>query len=100
MLVQTEQLIKNWWAEGDLPVHTTSRIAYLVDGRSAMLSFCLQFLKAQKYIYIANWGMTPDLQLVRGKDHCAGSGRRPEQEALLAGRRDQGIVQAGDGFRW
>jgi hypothetical protein len=32
MLVHTEQLIKNWWAEGDIPVQTTSRVVYLVDG--------------------------------------------------------------------
>ncbi len=98
MLVQTEHVIKNWWAEGDIPVHTTSRIAYLVDGRSAMLAFCLHFLKAQKYIYIANWGMTPELQLVRGKDHRAGPDGSPEQEALVAGLRAQGLEQADIDF--
>ncbi len=98
MLVQTEQLIKNWWAEGDIPVHTTSRVVYLVDGRSAMLTFCLHFLKARKYIYIANWGMTPDLQLVRGKDHRAGPDGSPEQEALVDGLRAQGLEQAAIDF--
>jgi hypothetical protein len=43
MLVQTEELIKNWWAEGDIPVHTTSRVVYLVDGRSAMLNLLPAF---------------------------------------------------------
>ncbi len=98
MLVQTEQLIKDWWAEGDVPVHTTSRIAYLVDGRSAMLTFCLHFLKARKYIYIANWGMTPELELVRGKDQRAGPDGSPEQEALVAGLRAQGLEQADIDF--
>lgn len=98
MLVQTEPVIKNWWAEGDIPVHTTSRIAYLVDGCSAMLAFCLHFLKAQKYIYIANWGMTPALELVRGKDHRAGPDGSPEQEALLARLHAQGLEQADIDF--
>ena len=54
-----EQLIKDWWAEGDTPVHRDSHVTYLVDGRMAMLSMCQHFLKARKYIYLANWGMTP-----------------------------------------
>lgn len=98
MQVSTEQMVKNWWAEGDIAVHTTSRIAYLVDGRSAMLVSCLHFLKARKYIYLANWGMTPDLELVRGKDHRAGPDGSPEQEALLAGLRAQGLEPADIDF--
>src|SRR3989442_796454 len=75
--------MQNWWADGDIPVHNNSRVTYLVDGRSAMLTICLHFLKARKYIYIANWGMTPALELVRGKDHRAGPDGSPEQDMLV-----------------
>ena len=94
----TEQLIKNWWAEGDIPVHTTSRVVYLVDGRSAMLTFCLHFLKARKYIYIASWGMTPEMELVRGNDHRAGLDGSREQQTLVAGLRAQGLEQTAIDF--
>ncbi len=98
MGVHTEQLMNNWWAEGDIPVHTNSRVAYLVDGRNAMLTFCLHFLKAHRYIYIACWGMTPDLELVRGNDHRAGPDGSPEQDTLLARLRAQGLEQADIDF--
>jgi len=98
MGVDNEQVMKNWWAEGDIPVHTNSRAAYFVDGRSAMLTFCLHFLKARKYIYIASWGMTPDLELVRGSDHRAGPDGSPEQDALVAGLRARGLEQADIDF--
>ncbi len=98
MGVHTEQLMNNWWAEGDIPVHTNSRVAYLVDGRSAMLTFCLHFLKAHKYIYIASWGMAPDLELVRGNDHRAGPDGSPEQDILVARLRAQGLEQVDIDF--
>src|SRR5437588_6640587 len=61
-----EQLTKDWWAEGDTPVRShNSRVTYLVDGRTAMLTMCRHFLKARNYIYIAGWGMTPLMELVR-----------------------------------
>ena len=28
-----EQLAKDWWAEGDTPVHNDSHVTYFVDGR-------------------------------------------------------------------
>ena len=77
------QNTRNWWAEGDTPVHTDSRVTYLVDGRAAMLAMCRHFLEARKYIYLANWGMTPGIELARGTDHRAGPDGSPEQEALI-----------------
>ncbi|GAC1349526.1 MAG: phospholipase D-like domain-containing protein [Ktedonobacteraceae bacterium] len=90
-----EYLSKDWWAEGDTPVrkHNT-RVTYLVDGRTAMLTMCLHFLKARKYIYLAGWGMTPLLELVRGKDQRAGPDGSPEQEALLAELRGAHLSEA------
>ncbi|MGZ3622090.1 MAG: hypothetical protein ACXWPG_03235, partial [Ktedonobacteraceae bacterium] len=57
----------NWWAEGDTPVHADSRVTYLIDGRTTLLTMCRQFLMASKYIYLANWGISPHMELVRGK---------------------------------
>jgi hypothetical protein len=59
MPTQNEQPVTNWWAEGDTPVHSYSRVAYAVDEHSTFLSMCRHFLMARKYIYIAAWGMTP-----------------------------------------
>ena len=74
----------NWWAEGDTPVHADSRVTYLVDGRTTLLTICRQFLMASKYIYLANWGISPRMELVRGKDQRAGPDGSPEQDALVA----------------
>src|SRR5437763_7922496 len=98
MTAYHEQMTHNWWAEDDIPVHNNSRVTYLVDGRSAMLTICLHLLKARKYIYIANWGMTPGMELVRGTDHRAGPDGSPEQEALLAELRIHGLEQADIDF--
>ncbi len=98
MGVNAEQMMKSWWAEGDIPVHTNSRAAYFVDGRSAMLTFCLHYLKAHKYIYIASWGLTPDLELVRGNDHRAGPDGSPKQDTLVAELRARGLEQADIDF--
>jgi phosphatidylserine/phosphatidylglycerophosphate/cardiolipin synthase-like enzyme len=89
-----EQLTANWWAEGDFPVRTDSRVTYIVDGRATMLTMCIHFLKARNYIYLGNWGMTPLMELVRGKDHRAGPDGSPEQEALLAWLRAEGLQEA------
>ncbi|GCE13732.1 phospholipase D-like domain-containing protein [Tengunoibacter tsumagoiensis] len=98
MQLSHEQVHQNWWAEGDTPVRTDSRVLYLVDGRSAMLEICRHCLKAQKYIYLANWGMTPLLELVRGKDHRRGPDGSPEQEELLAELRAEGLQEADIAF--
>ena len=92
--VSDEQKAKHWWAEGDTPVHTDSRVTYLVDGRTAMLEMCMHFLKAQKYIYLANWGLTATMDMVRGIDHIAGPDGSPEQEALIALLRAEGLQDA------
>src|SRR5437588_546602 len=81
----------NWWAAGDTPVRRDSGVTYLVDGRTAMLTMCRHFLKARKYIYVANWGMSPGLEMVRGTDQRAGPDGSPEQEALIAELRAEGI---------
>src|SRR5207248_4169622 len=83
-----------WWAKGDTPVRTDSRVTYLVDGRTTMFTLCIHFLKARKYIYLANWGMTPGMELVRGTDHRAGPDGSPEQEALLDELRAEGLGEA------
>ena len=86
--------MKDWWAEGDTPVRSNSRVTYLVDGRITMLTMCRHFLMARKYIYFANWGITPTMKLVRGTDQRAGPDGSPEQEALLAELRAEGLQQA------
>ena len=88
----------DWWAEGDSPVRTDSRVTYFVDGQRAMFSMCLHFMKAQRYIYLANWGVTPGIELVRGKDHIAGPPGSPEQERLLAELRVNGLQERDIAF--
>lgn len=93
-----EQAMTNWWATGDTPVHSDSRVTYLVDGRTAMLTMCLHFFKARSYIYLANWGMTPGMELVRGADHRAGPDGSPEQRALIAWLWAEGLQEADIAF--
>ena len=88
-----EQQLKNWWAEGDTPVHADSQVAYLVDAHSTFLTMCRHFLMARTYIYIAAWGMTPLMELVRGTDQRAGPQGSPEHEALLAELRAEGLQE-------
>ncbi len=94
MPATTVQRVNNWWAEGDTPIHADSQVAYLVDAHSTFLTMCRHFLLAQQYIYIAAWGMTPLMKLVRGTDQRAGPDGSPEQEALLAELRTEGLQQA------
>src|SRR5450432_448967 len=93
-----EQQAKNWWAEGDTPVRQDSRVTYFTDGRAAMLIMCQHFIKAQRYIYLANWGMTAKIELVRGTDHRPGPDGSPEQKALLAELRAIGFQDADIDF--
>ena len=92
--VSDTQRAKNWWAAGDTPVRTDSRVTYLVDGRTAILEMCIHFLKAQKYVYLANWGLTASMLMVRGTDHRAGPDGSAEQEALLTRLRVAGLQEA------
>jgi phosphatidylserine/phosphatidylglycerophosphate/cardiolipin synthase-like enzyme len=94
MPAHNEHPVNNWWAEGDTPVHADSHVTYLVDAHSTFLSMCRHFLMARTYIYIAAWGLTPLMELVRGADQRAGPDGSPEQEALLAELRAEGLQEA------
>jgi phosphatidylserine/phosphatidylglycerophosphate/cardiolipin synthase-like enzyme len=94
MSARNEQQMNNWWAEDDTPVQANSHVSYRVDARSALLTMCRHFLLAHKYIYVAGWGITPTMKLVRGKDHRTGQDGSPEQEALLAELRAEGLQEA------
>src|SRR6266487_5140344 len=80
-----------WWAEGDTPVHADSHVTYLVDGRTTLLTMCRQFLMAHRYIYLANWGISPKMELVRGKDQRAGPDGSLEHQELVAELRAEGF---------
>ncbi len=97
-VTKVEYSMKSWWAEGDTPVRDDSRVIYLVDGRSFMLTLCLHFLRAHKYIYLANWGFTPLMEIVRGKDQRAGPDGSPEQQALVSWLRAAGLEEADIAF--
>jgi phosphatidylserine/phosphatidylglycerophosphate/cardiolipin synthase-like enzyme len=86
--------MNTWWAEGDTPVRADSRVLYCIDARSTLLTMCHRFLAARSYIYLAGWGMAPQMRLVRGTDHRAGPDGSPEQEALLDELRAQGLGEA------
>jgi len=90
--------MNNWWAEGDTPIRADSQVMYCIDARSTLLTMCHRFLAARSYIYLAGWGMVPQMRLVRGTDHRAGSDGSPEQEALLDELRAQGLGEAEIGF--
>ena len=95
---QNEDL--SWWASGDTPVHKgNSRVSYFVDGRSALFALCCTLLKARSSIFMADWGLTAKLDLVRGKEKSAGPAGSPEQEALLALLRAEGL-QEEEIFFW
>lgn len=98
MVASDEQPKTDWWASDDTPVRNDSRVTYFVDGRTAMLMMCLHFLKARRYIYLANWGMTPGMEMVRGKDHRAGPDGSSEEENLLAWLRVEGLSEADIAF--
>lgn len=83
-----------WWATGDTPVHTDSRLAYLVDGRVAMLTMCRHFLRARHYIYVGDWGLTAEMAMVRGSDQHVGPDGSPEQEMLMNELRALGLDEA------
>src|SRR6266849_457156 len=84
---------RHWWAEGDTPVRNDSRITYLVDGRAAFFFICRQIIKARQYIYLANWGMTAGIELVRGPDHRVGPDESTEQEIFIAELRAEGFSE-------
>ncbi|GCE26240.1 phospholipase [Dictyobacter alpinus] len=83
-----------WWAPTDFPVREMQRLAFLIDGRTTMLEMCHRFLSAKETIYIASWGLTPDMPMVRGKHHRAGEDGTPDQEVLLSWLRDKGMSES------
>lgn len=91
MQINAEQAQLNWWAEGDMPVRTDSQVTFLVDGHHALWTMCLHFMTARNSIYLANWGITADMQLVRGSEHRAGPDGSPEQDDLLEELRLAGL---------
>jgi phosphatidylserine/phosphatidylglycerophosphate/cardiolipin synthase-like enzyme len=86
---------EQWWAEGDAPVRTQSRVTPLIDGRTTLLTMCRHFVKARRYIYLANWGMTPTMELVRGIDHF---GQPGAQNALIEALRAEGLTEVDIAF--
>lgn len=91
MQIDAEQPGQNWWAAGDTPVRKDSQVTFLVDGRHTMWTMCLHFLTARKFIHLANWGVTPAIQMVRGSDHRAGPDGSPEQNALIEELQAMGL---------
>jgi phosphatidylserine/phosphatidylglycerophosphate/cardiolipin synthase-like enzyme len=91
----TNYTSEEWWAEGDAPVRTKSRVTYFIDGQATMLTLCRYFVKARRYIYLANWGMTPAMELVRGTDRL---GKPGQQEQLVAALRAEGFTNADIAF--
>jgi phosphatidylserine/phosphatidylglycerophosphate/cardiolipin synthase-like enzyme len=75
--------VEDWWVAEDMPMRVGTRACFLIDGRMTMLEMCRHFLSAKRTIYIAAWGITPEMLLVRGKHHRAGPNGSPEQEELL-----------------
>jgi len=82
-----------WWAKGDFPVRQGVVGQPLIDGRAAMLAMCRAFLSAQRFILLAAWDIRADLQMVRGEDAHVGNDGSPEQNALIAGLRKDGLSE-------
>ena len=80
-----------WWVRGDAPVRVAETLVPLVDGRAAMLAMCVAFLTAQERIWLADWDLQAELELVRGRDQRAGVDGSPEQEALVERLRAAGL---------
>lgn len=95
MQSETNYSPDQWWAEGDAPVRTKSRVTHLIDGRAALLTMCRHFMKAHHYIYLANWGMTPAMELVRGTDHL---GKPGTQNTLVEELQAEGFSEADIAF--
>ncbi len=98
MATVEEYRAMDWWAESDTPVHNDSRVIFLPDWRLTMREMCLQFLKARRFIHMANWGVTPSIELVRGSDQRAGADGSPEQQQLMATLREEGLDEAAIHF--
>ncbi len=80
-----------WWVRGDSPVRVAETLVPLVDGRAAMLAMCVAFLAAQERIWLADWDLQAELEMVRGRDQGAGPDGSAEQEELLERLRVAGL---------
>jgi phosphatidylserine/phosphatidylglycerophosphate/cardiolipin synthase-like enzyme len=83
--------VNGWWAPGDFPPREGCIVQPLVDGRTAMLAMCVAFLSARSYILLAGWDLDVDLPLVRGEDARLGGDETPQQRALMARLRREGL---------
>ncbi len=83
--------VDEWWASGDFPRRDGCLIQPLVDGRTAMLAMCVAFLSARSYVLLAGWDLDADLPLVRGEDARLGGDETPQQRALIARLRREGL---------
>lgn len=98
MSMTNEPQALDWWARGDTPVRAHTRVTYLIDGRTTMLTMCRHFLMARNYIYLANWGITPTIRLVRGRDHRPRPDGSPQQQELLNELRAAGMSEEAIAF--
>ncbi|HEX8034874.1 MAG TPA: phospholipase D-like domain-containing protein [Ktedonobacterales bacterium] len=89
--IKDEQQVHDWWANDDFPVRDGCRVEPLIDGRAAMLAMCRAFLGAKNYILLAGWDLRADLPMVRGGDVRLGADESPQQHALLAHLREEGL---------
>src|ERR1051326_3028280 len=80
-----------WWARGDAPVRVAETLIPLVDGRAAMLAMVVACLTAKNHIWLVDWDLHAELELVRGRDQRAGEPGTPEQEMLLERLRAEGL---------
>lgn len=94
MDTHSQQTEAHWWAAGDMPVRADSQVTFLVDGRHTMWTMCLHFLTARHSIRLANWGITPQMKMVRGVDHRAGADDSPEQLTLIEDLHNAGLSDA------
>ncbi|HEY7415756.1 MAG TPA: phospholipase D family protein, partial [Ktedonobacteraceae bacterium] len=90
----TSQAEQEWWATGDTPVRTGTRVTYFIDGAAVLNIMCRHILRAQRYIYLACWGLTAQIELVRGNYHLMGPQGSPQQEELLETLRSEGCSEA------
>ncbi len=82
---------EEWWVHEDTPVRVAETVVPLADGRSALLAMCIALLTANKSIWLADWSLTAQMRLVRGKDQRAGPDGSPEQYALIDRLRAAGL---------
>lgn len=87
-----------WWALGDAPVRIAETLIPLVDGRAAMLAMAVACLTAENRIWVADWDLHAELELVRGRDQRAGEPGTPEQEMLLERLRAAGLDEEAAAF--